>query len=84
MGRPMNSEAIYPQLTTILRDVFDDETVVASPKLTADDVEDWDSLSHLRLIMTMQKAFSVKFSAAEIGKMNNIGDLARLIEAKAA
>jgi acyl carrier protein len=80
----MQADAIYPRLTTILRDVFDDASLVARPDLTADDVEDWDSLSHLRLITTVQKAFGVKFSAAEIGRLSNVGDLARLIEAKAA
>jgi acyl carrier protein len=80
----MESEAIYRQLTTILRDVFDDEALVAKPGLTADDIEEWDSLSHLRLIMTVQKGFGVKFSAAEVGRLHNIGDLAQLIEAKAS
>ena len=80
----METAAIYRQLTTILRDVFDDEAFVAKPGLTADDVEEWDSLSHLRLITTVQKGFGIKFSAAEIGKLHNIGDLAQLIEAKAS
>ena len=78
----MDTEAIYQQLTMILRDVFDDETLVARPDLTADDVDEWDSLSHLRLITTVQKGFGVKFSAAETGNLGNIGDLARLIQAK--
>jgi len=80
----MQADAIYPRLTTILRDVFDDAALVARPDLTADDVEEWDSLSHLRLITTVQKTFGIKFSAAEIGRLSNIGDLARLIGAKAA
>ena len=80
----MQADAIYPRLTTILRDVFDDASLVARADLTADDVEDWDSLSHLRLITTVQKSFGIKFSAAEIGRLSNVGDLARLIEAKAA
>ncbi len=80
----MDAEAIYPKLTAILQDVFDDETVVATPGLTADDVEEWDSLSHLRLVMTVQKAFGVKFSAGEIGRLKNVGDLVQLIQTKAA
>jgi acyl carrier protein len=79
----MQIDAIYSQLTTILREVFDDPALVARPDLAADDVEDWDSLSHLRLITTVQKAFGVKFSAGEIGRLNNVGDLAALIQAKA-
>jgi acyl carrier protein len=78
----MHADAIYPQLTTILREVFDDEALVARPELTADDVDEWDSLSHLRLVMTVQRAFGVKFSAGEIGQLSNVGDLARLIQTK--
>lgn len=80
----MDSTNIFPRLTTILRDVFEDDGLVATPELTADDVEEWDSLSHLRLIMTVQKAFGVKFSASEIGRLKNVGDLAQLIQAKAS
>lgn len=78
----MEAEAVYQQLTTIMRDVFDDEDIVAYPELTADDVAEWDSLSHLRLITTVQKGFGVKFSAAETGNLDNVGDLVRLIQAK--
>jgi len=80
----MDTDTIYPQLTTIMQDVFDDEVLVAHPDLTADDVEEWDSLSHLRLIMAVQKAFNVKFSAGEIGKLKKVSDLVQLIQAKAS
>jgi acyl carrier protein len=78
----MATDDLYATLTVILREVFEDEELVARPDLTADDVADWDSLSHLRLIMTVQKRFGIKFSAGEIGKLTNVGDLARLITAK--
>jgi acyl carrier protein len=78
----MHTGEVYDRLTTIMQDVFDDEALVAKPELTADDVDEWDSLSHLRLIMTVQKDFGVKFSASEIGDLHNIGDLAKLINAK--
>jgi acyl carrier protein len=78
----MAPDAVYARLTEILREVFDDEALVARPELTADDVPEWDSLSHLRLIATVQKRFGIKFSASEIGKLNNVGDLARLVEAR--
>jgi acyl carrier protein len=79
----MDAADIYPRLTDIMRDVFDDENLVVGPELTADDVEEWDSLTHLRLMLTIQKSFGVKFSAGEIGTLKNVGDLARLIQAKA-
>lgn len=78
----MDELSIYEKLTSIMRDVFDDDTLVASAGLTADDVDGWDSLSHLRLIMTVQKTFGIKLSAAETGGLKNVGDLAKLIGAK--
>jgi len=79
----MAVDTIYRTLTEILREVFEDDELVATPELTAHDVPDWDSLSHLRLVMTVQKRFGIRFSANEIGKLANVGDLARLIAAKA-
>ena len=78
----MEDTELYARLTRILREVFDDDGLVARPELSADDVDDWDSLSNLRLVMTVEKAFDVKFAAAEIGALMNIGDLANLIRSK--
>lgn len=80
----MQPDAIYTKLTTIFHDVFEDDSLVLRPELTADDVDDWDSLSHLRMIMTVQSAFGIKLSAAEIGQLKNVGDLAALIQTKTA
>ena len=73
---------IYEKLTYILRNVFDDDTLVARPDLTADQVRGWDSFAHLRLILAVEEAFSVRFSASQITSLQNVGDLARLIHAK--
>jgi acyl carrier protein len=73
---------IYDRLTNVLRDVFDEEDLSARPEMTADDVEGWDSLSNIRLIMSVEKEFGVKFSASEVGKLKNLGELAELIVAK--
>jgi acyl carrier protein len=78
----MDGSQIYSRLTDIFRDVFDDESLEATPELTASDVDGWDSLTHIRLLLTIEKAFNIKFSTAEIGKLQNVGDLARLIAAK--
>jgi acyl carrier protein len=78
----MRQIEIYPRLTDIFRDVFDDPRLVISPQLTADDVDDWDSLYHIRLMLSVQEAFKIKFSALEIGQLKNVGDLASLIERK--
>jgi acyl carrier protein len=78
----MHQEEIYRKLTAILREVFDDDDLVARPELTADDVPDWDSLNHVRLIFTVGREFRTQFSAAEIAELRNIRDLAALLERK--
>jgi acyl carrier protein len=80
----METAEIYQKLTGIFRKVFDDDAIVVRPDLTADDVDEWDSLSHIRLVLTVEKAFSVKFSASEIGKLKNVGEFAELIKARAS
>ncbi len=79
----MSRDAIYQRLTEILRDVFDDDTITARPDLTADEVDEWDSLAHLRVMFSVEEAFGVKFAASEISGLRNVGELAALIEAKA-
>jgi acyl carrier protein len=73
---------IYDGLTDVLRGVFDDEELIARPDMTADDVDGWDSLSNIRFIMSVEKKFGVKFSAAEVGKLKNVGELAQLVAGK--
>lgn len=73
---------IYQKLTTIFRDVFDEDNLPVTPQTTADDVDGWDSLTHVRLVLAVSKAFGVRFSAAEIGGLKNVGEFATLIEQK--
>lgn len=76
-------DTIYQQLTPIFRDVFDDDAIVVTPELTAKDVPEWDSLNHIRLLLAVQKAFKIKFTAAQTASLKNVGDLATLIQSKA-
>jgi acyl carrier protein len=73
---------IYPKLTTIFHDVFSDDSIVLRPDLSAKDVDDWDSLTHIRLILTVERVFDLKFSASDIGKLKNVAELADLIRLK--
>lgn len=75
---------IYGRLTEILQDVFDNDTVVATPELTAPQVEGWDSLGNVRLFMTVEGAFGVRFGAGEISSIKNVGELAAAIAQKRA
>lgn len=80
----MSPEQVKAKLSQILRDVFDDEMLVAEPTLTADEVDDWDSLNHIRLILTVEREFGVKFAASETTALKNVGELLGLIQAKIA
>lgn len=79
----METTEIYQELTKIFHQVFDDDSIVVRPDLKAKDVEGWDSLSHIRLVLTVERAFGVKFSASEIGQLKNVAGLADLVRSKA-
>jgi acyl carrier protein len=78
----MDESDIYARLTEIIADFFDDDSITATPALSAKDLEGWDSLAHVRLMLTVERAFKVKFSTLEIGKMETVGDLVALIKAR--
>jgi acyl carrier protein len=78
----MDDAQIYSRLTDVFNEVFDDETIEVTPQLTAKDVDGWDSLTHIRLILSVEKAFKIRFTTSEIGHMENVGDLVALIRAR--
>ena len=77
----MDEAQIYSRLAEIFEDVFDEDSIKITPELSAKDVDGWDSLTHIRLILTIEKAFKIKFSTSEIGRLENVGDLVSLIRA---
>jgi acyl carrier protein len=79
----MEEAEVYEKLGEIFHDVFDDDTIKVTPQLSAKDVDGWDSLTHIRLILTVEKAFKVRFSTVEVGKLQNVGDLVGLIKSRA-
>ena len=78
----MDEPQIYARLAEIFQDVFDEDSIAVTPELSAKDVDGWDSLTHIRLMLTVEKAFKIKFSVQEIGKLENVGDLVMLIKAR--
>jgi len=78
----MEAAEIYDAMTQILRDVFDDEQLVATPTMTAEDVVGWDSLAHIRVALTVERLFKVRFSSDEIGNVQNVGEFVDLIRSK--
>lgn len=79
----MDEAEIYTRLGEIFADVFDEDSIAITPELSAKDVDGWDSLTHIRLMLTVEKAFKVKFATSEIGKLENVGDLVALIRSRA-
>lgn len=79
----MTYEEIVARLTETFRDVFDDESIVLLRETTANDIEDWDSLSHVGLIVAIEKEFKVRFSLVELKPLKSVGDLLDLIQTKA-
>jgi len=78
----METTDIYTRLTPIFRDVLDDEDLVPSPELSAHDVPEWDSLRHIRLIVSVEKALGIKFTTPEISVLENVGQFVELIRTK--
>jgi len=70
---------ILKQLTEIFKDVFDDDNLEVELLTTAKDVDGWDSLAHIRLVVSIEKAFSIRFTASEISELENVGGLVELI-----
>ncbi len=78
----MDEQQIYTELTGVFHDVFDDDSLVLRPDLTAHDVQDWDSLTHVNLIVAAEHRFGVKFKTAELESAQNVGQFVQLIAAK--
>lgn len=76
--------SIQEQLNQVFQMVFDDNSIQIRPEMTADDIEGWDSLSHVNLIVAVESAFSIEFGQREILSLKNIGDLLLSIEKKLA
>jgi acyl carrier protein len=82
----MTSAEILETIRHIMNDVFDVDLDDGSvtPDTTANDIEEWDSLSHIRLIVAIERKFKVKFKNSEIESLKRVGDLVALVQAKAA
>lgn len=78
----MSREEVYQQLNEVFRDVFDDEDITVNDATTADDIEDWDSLEHINLIVAVEKKFNIKFNMGEVNKFKNVGEMVDAIIAK--
>ena len=76
----MSRSEIYDKLTEIFRDFFDDVDIVINDETTSDDIEDWDSLEHINLILAIEQEFGMKFSMGEVTGMKNVGAMVDIIQ----
>ena len=75
----LTKEQIYEALNEVFQDVFDDESITVDPATTADDIEDWDSLEHINLVVAVEKRFGMKFTMGEVTGMKNVGEMVEII-----
>jgi len=78
----MTHEEIMETVRAIFRDVFDDETLVVEDSTNSSDIEDWDSIEHISLIVSMENEFGLKFDLKEVNKLANVGEMVDLIASK--
>lgn len=78
----MDYASIKEELVEIFEDVMDVDDVTLEDETTANDVEEWDSLSHVRLIIAVERQYGLKFSNAEIDGLKKFGDIITLIQEK--
>lgn len=80
MVNNMMREEILVNLTKVFREEFDNESIVLTEETTADDVEEWDSLEHINLIVAVEEEFGIKFTMSEVTGMKNVGKMVDIIE----
>ncbi len=72
------------QIEAVIRKVFKDDSLIIDAQTSADDIDGWDSLTHLQIITEIEKHFSVKFTLSELLDVNTVGDIDRIIQQKFA
>ncbi|MBD1365487.1 acyl carrier protein [Mucilaginibacter sp. ZT4R22] len=78
----MERQQIIAQVTDIFRDVLDNDDITLTDATTARDVEDWDSLNHIQLVVGIEKHFKIRFAAKEIHSWQNVGELVDSVAGK--
>ena len=78
----MIRENIKEKLQSVFIDVFDDEDLTISNSMSSDDIEDWDSLNHIALVLSIEKCFDIRFMTGEVQSLKDVGDMIKLLEEK--
>jgi len=75
-------DEIQDKLQNIFRDVFDDPSIILYDDMSAKDIEEWDSLNHIQLIVAVENEFNIEFETAEISELKNVGEFITIIHNK--
>jgi acyl carrier protein len=78
----MSHSDLLPGVQDVFRDVFDEADLVIDRRSDSDTLEDWDSMTHVNLIVAIEKRYKVKFALAELQSLKNVGDLLDVLEKK--
>jgi acyl carrier protein len=78
----MDKSEILSKVNVIFKEVLDNDDIILSEETTAEDIEEWDSLSHIQLIVAIEKTFKIKFTSSEILQWKNVGEMVDTIEQK--
>jgi acyl carrier protein len=79
----MERDAVVRRLTTIFQETFEDDGIELHDAMTAADLDDWDSLQHIVLVLAIEREFALKLNPAEVGKLANVGKMVDLLCARA-
>ena len=80
----MTDAEIWNSLNQIFRDVFDDPDIVVAPGTTAADIEGWDLLTHIQLMVAIERHFAIRFNTGEVAGLANVGEMTALIAQRAS
>jgi len=80
----MEKATIWETCTRIFRETFGDNQLSIGPETTANDIEAWDSLTHIQLLVTLEKAFGMRFNTGEMAGLGNVGEMVELIAKRSA
>mgnify|MGYP001575603295 CR=1 FL=1 len=78
----METKDIIKQVNSIFVDVLDDEKISISESSTADDIDDWDSLTNIQLVVAIERHFKIKFTSIEVKAFKNVGEMCVAIQTK--
>ena len=73
---------ILERVQNVFRDVFDDEDLIITDSTNSEDIEEWDSLNHINLVLNIEKIFNIRFVTGEIQALKNVGEMIDLLEEK--